>query len=70
MCQKRLDLSRPHIPEMALVVKQDEAPAPLQILCFGADAVMLQADLAAHLVQQLGRIRRFGIHELGSTIFC
>ena len=40
---------------MALAVEQDETPNPARIRLLRADAVMRQADLAAHLVRQLGR---------------
>ena len=52
MSQKSLNLDRPHLARVALAVEEDEAFYPLKILCFGADAVMLDAQAIAHLVEQ------------------
>ena len=44
---------------MALAAEEDEALYPLEILCFGADAVMLDTQAVTHLVEQFGR--RWGL---------
>jgi len=54
--QKRLHLGRPHVARMLLAVKQDEAPNPLNVLRFRPDAVMLDPNSLAHLIEQFGRM--------------
>ena len=49
--KKRLDLGQAHRFRMAFVVEENEALYPAEISLFGADAVMLEADLVAHTVE-------------------
>ncbi len=39
---------------MPLAVKQDVAPDPVHVGLLGADAVVLEADFCANLIEQLG----------------
>ena len=43
---------------MALAVKMDIAFNPVNVNLLGANAVMLDAQLVAHLIQQFGRFYR------------
>src|SRR6185503_8253029 len=43
-----------HFPRMAFVVKDNELLYPINIGLFSADAVMLDAQGVAHLVEQFG----------------
>jgi hypothetical protein len=50
--KERLDIGRAQITRMAPAAEQNVPPDPAQILLFGAIAVMLEADLFAHLIQE------------------
>ena len=54
MGQKRLDSCGTERAWVLFVMKQDEAPRPIDIRLFGADAVVARAQMNAQLVQQLG----------------
>lgn len=41
---------------MALAVKQDEAPDPMLVLRFRTNAVMLDPDLVADLIEQFREV--------------
>ena len=56
IAQKCGELRRAHLARVALAVKQDEAPDPLHIRLFSADAVVPNPDHLAHLVQQPRRV--------------
>lgn len=43
---------------MAPAVKADEAAHPIQLSLLGADAVMFDANLVAHLIEQARLLRR------------
>ena len=49
-----LDLCGPHLFGMPLAVEENEAPRPVRIGLFGADAVVQRPDPATHLVQEFG----------------
>jgi glycerol-3-phosphate dehydrogenase len=57
MAQKILDLVCAHVPGMTLAVKQDEAADPADVGLFSAQAVMLDPDALADLVQETGSRR-------------
>ena len=64
--EKRLDFRRAHRRRMALVVKMDVASNPVDISLLGADAVMLQPDLMANLVEQTCRMRN-RVHRMSDA---
>jgi hypothetical protein len=53
--QEGLDFRRAHLPRMPLLVEEDVAADPLQVLLLGAIAVMQRPQLFPHLVEQAGR---------------
>ena len=53
MRQKRFNLRGPQVTRMTLVKMHDEAFNPIDIGLFGANTVMLDANLAADLVEEL-----------------
>src|SRR5664279_5066069 len=60
MGQKRLQFLCSHASRVALAVKQDEAADPGDILLLGPVAVVLQAQLGTHLIQQAGPLVHVG----------
>ena len=57
---------------MPFFVKKDKSFNPIDVSLLGTQAVVLEADLAPHLIQQTGCrggfvLRRYGFHFLGST---
>jgi hypothetical protein len=55
--QEGLDLRCAHLVGMALAMKEDEPPDPVDISIFGADGIVFEADGIAHPIQEL-----FGFH--------
>ena len=55
--QKSLDFRRAHRRRMALAVKMDVASNPVDIRLLGPDAVMLQPDPLANLIDETCRMR-------------
>ena len=53
--QERADLFFAHRVRMAFVVEDDETSNPIDVSLFGADAVMLNAQMPADAVEELGR---------------
>ena len=53
--QERFQLGLAHFRRVALAVKDDVSFCPLHVALLGADAVMLEADTLAQLVQQFRR---------------
>ena len=47
-------LRRTHLLRMALSVKQDKAPRPIDISRLGANAVMARAQMITQTIQSLG----------------
>jgi hypothetical protein len=66
MGQKRLDLRRPHLGGLSLVMMRHEAPDPVHVRLLGPDAVMLAPDPVPDLVQQTGVVR----HPYGPPKVC
>ena len=64
--EKRLDFRRAHRRRMALAVKMDVASNPVDIRLLGADAVMLQPDPMANLVEQTCRMRN-RVHRMSDA---
>ena len=54
MRQKRLDLGLAHFSGMALSIKEDETPNPVDISLFRSDAVVSGADHCPDKVKQAG----------------
>lgn len=50
-----------HVRRVSLAVKQDEAPRPMDVRLFGADAEVSDADRLPELGQE-GRSGGFGLH--------
>jgi len=72
MRQEGLNLGGAKLPRVALAKMPDKSFNPIYVSLLGTQAVVLEADLAAYLIQQTGRggrlvLRRYGIHFLGST---
>ena len=55
MAQKRFHLGRPHVLRVALAMKENKTPCPVDISLFRANAVVPRAQVNAHALQQLGR---------------
>ena len=55
--EERLDLDRPHLARMPLVVKEDIATDPADVGLLGPDRVMEQPEFRPHLIEQPGRSR-------------
>ncbi len=51
--EKGFHLSDAHLPRVAFVVEEDEAPDPLQVGFFGAVSIMLSAEDNLHLIEEL-----------------
>jgi hypothetical protein len=62
--EERLYLGRSQLCRMALAMKQDEAFNPVRVSLLGANALVLNAELYANLIEQFGRLRRgvFGFY--------
>jgi len=58
MGKESLDVARAQILGVALAVKVNIAFNPVQVGLFSANAIVLHAQLIAHLVKQLGRFCR------------
>jgi len=58
--KERFNLGRPHFPRMPQAVKTNEPADPVEVSLFGADTVMRVASPLAYLVQQSGRLERWG----------
>ena len=67
--EKRLDLGNAHRVRVPFTVKQDEARGPIDVGLLGANGVMQQPRLGPELIQQLQRLRCFGI-LMGIGHFC
>ena len=65
MRQKRLNLGGPKVTRMTLVKMHDETFNPIDIGLFRANAVMLDANLGADLVEELGLSGRRSHGNLG-----
>lgn len=61
--QERLHFRRSQVLGVTLAVKEDEALDPVQVRLLGADAVVLEADDGAHLLQERSF---FGLATQGS----
>ena len=55
IAEECLNLCGPHLFGMPLAVEENEAPRPVRIGLFGADAVVQRPDPDTHLVQEPGR---------------
>lgn len=55
MCEELGDLVFAHLVWVALVVKEDEAPYPIDVRLLGADRIMFHAQMPADAVEQLRR---------------
>jgi len=51
VCEKGLDFLGTHFSRMAFMVEENESPGPLNILCFGSDTIVLEADPVAELIE-------------------
>ena len=76
MGQKGIDLGRPHLQRVALVVEENVPLDPIDVGCFGPDAVVAEAAGFADPVEQPGLARlgsregrrdELGIHSASST---
>jgi hypothetical protein len=56
-CQKRFHLFLAHFLWVAFARPTDEEPAPVNVVLFGASAVMEVTDALARLVKQLQRLQ-------------
>mgnify|MGYP001792031134 CR=1 FL=1 len=63
--QELLDVPCRKLLRMTIVVELDEAPDPIDICLLGADAVMLEQDPRAYLIEQTGSLR---LHETAGAI--
>lgn len=57
LAQERLYLRRTHLLQVAVAVKQDEAPRPIDASLLRAYAVMPRAQVHAQAIEQLGWLR-------------
>jgi hypothetical protein len=62
MAQKGIDLGRPHLQRVALAMKENEPLDPIDVGCFGPDAVVAEAAGFADPVEQAG-LARLGSRE-------
>ena len=58
MAQEGSDFLFAHVAGVTFLVEEDEAPDPVEVGLLGADAVALNAEVPANLVEEFARRRR------------
>jgi hypothetical protein len=57
MSEKRCDFGFRHLARMPFIVKQNEAPDPIDVTLFGPDTEMLASDNVSDLIEQFRLVR-------------